>query len=723
MGRPSGAKSKSRLNRALARLLCQHGLEVAAEQVVTDCDGCTHRFDILVELDEQSTGIGTGFSEAEIVGHSPFTGMRKAPLVWRSLPVRHALGLLYPEHLRNPPDSEVSPELASCEDLEFASLPRSVAGNVPQGQTAAPLRQVPEVRQTGPVSALAECLRNLWIETASSPSVEETVGKASRAIDHATKLLRDHGLGADSGEDSDPAATHALIWLNALLFQELLSAHLDSNTLPREHRNKEIPAPDPRGRPSVIFEQWDSLLRINWWPIFAVAHESLEQIPSHTAGIALPALRNAAKSIAESGVIRRHDIAGRIFHRLLDSRKFLAANYTTIPAGVLLAGLALDPGHRLWKNLAWSGPDEIARLRIVDPACGSGTLLMAVVQEVLKRHRRAGGDEKSRRAIVKALLEKALHGFDVVPAAVHLTATTLSMAETQQAIADMPIYWMPHDVNGGSPRLGSLDFLASSPSGGEAQFLQLFPDRESDPGRVTGTGEHVHDAFMPEQCELVIANPPFTRAGGPGSAKNTDWNPLFGSVLSRTDAEAMQQALKKTLEPTPASLYAGLGSAFTVLAHERLKQGGRLALILPATALTGSSWARIRKMLLANYRIDWIVVSHDPRYRTKTKNLPGRRFVGFSESTRIAETLMVATKAKASADRDGIIRFVNLRRNPDEPIEAIGLVQALLSMGRPNFEPRDRLGCRRVGRSLSCTSERPQFRTVAACLVDTGMDR
>ena len=89
-------------------------------------------------------------------------------------------------------------------------------------------------------------------------------------------------------------------------------------------------------------------------------------------------------------------------------------------------------------------------------------------------------------------------------------------------------------------------------------------------------------------------------------------------------------------------------------------------------------------MLLGNYRINWIVVSHDPRHRSKTKNLPGRLFVGFSESTRIAETLIVATKAGPAIARDGVVRFVNLRRNPDEPIEAIGLVQGLLAMGRPS---------------------------------------
>lgn len=680
----AGTTYEPLLNRALAQLLRQHGLEAEAEQTITDVDGRLHRVDVLVEFEDQSAAIEAEFARARTVRQDAFKRMPETPLIWRELPVKHVFAVVYPQNLRHLPESAAARELATCQELEFTRVPRPADQHIAPGQIAGPSQQAPETRQTGSVAAIAECLRDFWVQTANGSSVEETVTKAARAIDYASELLRNRVPGPESGGDSDPAATHALIWLNALLFQELLSAHLDTKTLSPAHRRKKIPVPDPRGRPSVIFQQWERLLEINWWPIFSVALESLAKAPSYWTGIALPPLRNAAATIAESGVIRRHDIAGRIFHRLLDSRKFLATNYTTIPAAVLLAGLALDPRHRLWKNVAWSSPEAVARLRIIDPACGSGTLLMAVVQEVLKRHRRAGGDEESRGAIVKALLERALHGFDVVPAAVHLTATTLSMAETRQAIEDMPVYWMPHDVSQGRTRLGSLDFLASSPSAGKAQFMQLFPNRESDPGRITGTGEHVHDAFMPEQCDLFIANPPFTRAGGPGSEENADWNPLFGSVLSSADAKAMQQALRKTLDPTPGSLYAGLGSAFTVLAHERVKRGGRLAFVLPATALTGSSWARIRKMLLDNYRIDWVVVSHDSRNRTKTKNLPGRRFVGFSESTRIAETLIVATRIGPSTPRDGYVRFVNLRSNPDEPIEAMGLVQALLAMRPPS---------------------------------------
>ena len=194
---------------------------------------------------------------------------------------------------------------------------------------------------------------------------------------------------------------------------------------------------------------------------------------------------------------------------------------------------------------------------------------------------------------------------------------------------------------------------------------------------------------MPSKCHLVIANPPYTRAGGPGDEKNTVWNPIFGSLLDKRDAEKMKNALRKALNGTAASLYAGLGSAFVVLADEALDIGGRLAFVLPATMLTGSRWAPIRRLLLSKYSVEWVVVSHDLRNRSAKKGLPGRRLVSFSESTRIAEVLIVATRRRSGRPKGSRACFVNLLRNPDEPIEALGLTRKLLALrdGLAPLEP------------------------------------
>ena len=672
------------LNGALADLLRRQGLEAEAEQSL--CAGQRrHQVDVLVELGEYAIAIEAEFAPARTVLDDAEKRLPERPLVWRGLTVDSVFALVYPESFRRLPESQARRALKACNSLEFNLVerresidPRDETGN---GSPSFSLR----ARQVGSVSTLAEYLHDYWIRTAMGGSVEETVQLASSAIERAASILKratsPHPLAM---ADSDPEATSALIWLNALLFQELLASNLDTGTLRPRDRHKRIPRPDSTGSPSALLRQWALILDINWWPIFHIAREALRAAPPRLAKLALAGLVDAAAEIAERGTVRRHDVAGRIFHRLLSTRKFLATNYTTVPAAVLLAGLAFDREHPLWANRDWTSQDTYKKLRVVDPACGSGTLLMAALQEILKMQRRFGDAVNGHPSAIRALLEDVLHGYDVVPAAVHLTAATLSMAETSQLIANMPLFWMPHDVKDRNARMGSLDFLRRSPSKGAAQHLPLFAERGRDAGRVTGTGEQIHDAYMPRNCDVMIANPPFTRAGGPGTPENTDWNPVFGAALSKADQHVMTDALRRTLAGTPASLYAGLGSAFLLLARESVKVGGRLAFVLPGTVLTGSAWVPVREMLLEEFDVEWVVVSHDSRSRHSRRNLPGRLFVAFSESTRIAEALIVATKRKrGESTRNPPVRFVNLRRNPDEPIDAMAVTRALLARSTP----------------------------------------
>ena len=645
-------------NLSLARLLRHEGLSAEGEQrrVFGDSRG---QADVLLDFDDYAVVI-----EAEFGSPAKSDADKRlpdnAPAIVNGLPVRLVVAVGYPPRLAYLPESQTEANLASCDDLVIAYR---YWGEPWSEETV------------GSVVTLAEILRDYWIQSDNGIGIEETVRRAASAIKAAGDVLS--GVEPEDRGEQDGPATKALIWLNAMLFQELLARHLDTSLLPPEHHGKRILRPDPERGPDHLVRQWVEILEINWWPIFHIAKETLKTTPAPANREAVSVLKRAAAEIAEIGAVRRHDVAGRIFHRLLDSRKFLATNYTTIPAAILLAGLAFDERSNCWSGINFSDSESVDTLRIVDPACGSGTLLMAAVQEILKHGRRGGLTSADERRVVRSVLERALYGFDVVPAAIHLAASTLCMAEARQLIQDMNLWRVRHDVDDGVPRLGSLDFLVSSPSKGNAARLPLFDEEVSV--RVTGTGEVEDDVIMPRECHLIIANPPYTRAGGPGDEKNTLWNPIFGSLLDAGDAEKMKMSLKKTLQRTPASLYAGLGSAFVVLADESLAGDGRIAFVLPATMLTGSRWSGIRQLLLSKYAIDWVIVSHDIRYRSKKRGLPGRLWVSFSESTRIAEILIVATKDVMGLNRSEV-RFVNLIHNPDEPVQAMTLMRKLLAM-------------------------------------------
>lgn len=309
---------------------------------------------------------------------------------------------------------------------------------------------------------------------------------------------------------------------------------------------------------------------------------------------------------------------------------------------------------------------------------------MAALQEVLKRSRRSDqftddsmdSGSAQQASVTRALLEHSLYGFDVVPAAIHLAASTLSMSETSQVITEMNLWRMRHGIYSDQARLGSLDLLSTSDTHGNAARLGLFEGNE-DANRIHGKGEDSVELQFPAECDLIIANPPYTRAGGPGDKQETAWNPIFGSLMDKNDQRRMNESLRRALKDSPAGVYSGLGSAFLVLAYENIRIGGRIAFVLPSAAVTGTSWRRIRSMLLRKYQLDWVVTSHDPRQRSAKAGLPGRIFASFSESTTIPKTLVVATRVR-SPNAEHVVRFLNLHRNLTETIDAIALTRSLL---------------------------------------------
>ena len=651
-------------NFALSHLLRLEGFGAEAEQR-HHISNRSVQLDILVEFDDFVAVIEAEFGK--VAKADADKRLLKHQTVYiRGLPLRLIVAVGYPSEFAYVAESFAGKELERTQDL-------SIAYRYEGEEWSA-------VTRCG-VKELAETLRNYWVQSESGIGIDQIVERANTAIGTAGEIVKKATVRRPS---NDQPATLSLIWLNALLFQELLARHLDTSTLPKPHQAQFIVRPDPEGGTTKLLDQWQKILDINWWSIFNVARESLKLIPAPNNWNAIKVLMQAATDIAESGAIRRHDVVGRIFHRLLHTRKFLATNYTTIPAAIILSGLALDESFTGWKEQEFSNPRSLTRLNVVDPACGSGTLLMAAVQEICKYVRRHQPNMDTTRVV----LEQVIYGFDVVPSAIHLAASTLCMAETRQLIKEMNLWYVSHGTIDGLERLGSLDFLSSSPSKGNASTLPLLGYDLADSTRATGKGERVEKVTMPKDCDLFIVNPPFTRAGGPGDKSHSDWNPIFGSVPNQTEKDRMQRALTRTLAKSGAGVYAGLGSAFVVLADQHIRVGGRIAFVLPSTLLTGTRWMGIRRMLLDRYCIEWIVVSHDPRSRSSKRDLPGRYWTSFSESTSMSEVLLIATKDPQNMTTNRV-RFVNLRVNPDDPINAICLVRRMLAMRAESFASRD----------------------------------
>ena len=198
---------------------------------------------------------------------------------------------------------------------------------------------------------------------------------------------------------------------------------------------------------------WEDILKINYWPIFAIAKDILEQLPGDAATDILRELLETAQEVEATGVDNAHDLTGRIFQRLIADRKYLATFYTLPASAAVLARLAVAK----MDGVDWADAKAIGRLRIGDFACGTGALLSAVYEQVATHHERAGGDSTSLHPV---MMEEVLYGCDVMPSAIHITGSTLSGMRPNVVFHQSRLYTMPYGKQKDSTvKIGSLELL------------------------------------------------------------------------------------------------------------------------------------------------------------------------------------------------------------------------------------------------------------------------
>ena len=478
---------------------------------------------------------------------------------------------------------------------------------------------------------------------------------ATQVAGHARISRRIADIIASTDQEKDRAAAlriGCLVLFNALAFQDRLAAANEDVPTVTEALGRGIPG---------LRDVWRSICNdIDYVPVFELAADILDVLGDGPDEVQAPVIAPLLKAMEDTRRLEGHDLSGRLFHTLLTDAKFSGAYYTSVPAATMLSRLVF---HDWPPNVDWSDHEFPASLNVADIACGTGTLLMAVASEVERLHTRAGG--RNAADLHKAMVEQALHGYDVQLSAVHFAATSLAMLNPDIRFDRMNLYVMPLGAEGSNISLGSLDFLGTD----EAAVQFALSDEDvgvatRDPERVSGGGRRGAKegvtAKLPD-LDLVIMNPPFTRSVG--------GNLLFGS-LPQTERRKLQnelsRRLKKRREPRQASATAGLGAAF-VAAAPKLRPGeGRLALVLPATVCTGPSWEQTRALIERDFALDMVIASHDPlRWN-------------FSDSTDLSEALLIATRRSEKDDTaKRRTTFVNLWHNPDGVLDAHRMAQAI----------------------------------------------
>ena len=288
----------------------------------------------------------------------------------------------------------------------------------------------------------------------------------------------------------------------------------------------------------------------------------------------------------------------------------------------------------------WSDPEAVARLRIIDPACGTGTLLMASLQTVKVRvagNRELGAEEHN--TLHKRLVEDVLCGLDINRHAVQLAACNMTLGAPTVDYERMNLLTMRHGPQSdGSVKAGSLELLA-------AADREVSLSRLVHPLRTLGElgAEQVDRAeevtFPLENLDLVIMNPPFTdnkkrgRKFGAETVKRMQQH----EIDIRNRVEQRDRAAGGVITTNSIRTF------FTPLAEQILHpKGGTLAKVLPVTACTGASGIAERRFFAERFHIERIVTTHDPRRIA---------FFGEHQHPRMPSCLSTPARRRKATDR------------------------------------------------------------------------
>ena len=421
-------------------------------------------------------------------------------------------------------------------------------------------------------------------------------------------------------------------------------------------------AASPRNR---LRETWRRILKHDYKPIFRPALAVLKAIGDGAAAeAAVSELHEAAGRLAQSLGTLGYDYAGPLYHRILGTAKSDGAFYTNNLSAVMLARLALTDDFTDWSDL-----DEVRGIRIMDPACGTGTLLMAALQAIKAQAARAGAAAQDDPDLHRDIVENVLCGLDINAHAVQLAACNLTLGAPTVDYRRMNLGTMPHGPQAdGDVRAGSLELLTAADKPDSLHGL-LNPGRAIDELDAEHVDADERIEFQPKDLDLVIMNPPFT--------DNQKRARKFGAATTKRmqAREAAIQAETARRDPTAGGVITAnsISTFFTPLAEHALDhETAVLAKVLPVTACTSAGGLAERRFLAERFHIERIVTSHDP----KRPN--------FSENTGIHEALLIARRRGEGSEKP--TEFVSLARMPGtnaEPRAAIAetleAVDAILS--------------------------------------------
>ena len=488
---------------------------------------------------------------------------------------------------------------------------------------------------------------------------EDTAAAIKSAVDYAARQFAGAGieqdlartLGLDTGggfTGPNVSKIAALLVTNACLLHRRL---LD--VMPQlEDLNKVGRSDDPCG---VLAGAWTTILERDYSPVFEPALgvvDVMSRAGSSDVNKAAYKMADCANRVAASLSELGYDHSGPLYHNILGTAQSDSAYYTHNVSAVLLARLALTEDFA-----GWTDTRAVNGLRIMDPACGTGTLLMAALETIKWRMDYDSMGDRRRTRVHRGLVENVMCGLDINRHAVQLAACNMTLGAPTVDYANMNLYTMRHGPGNGAVRAGSLEMLRAA-GGNDRMHALVLPMRNM--GDVGGeqVDRHLTD-FPLGGLDMVIMNPPF----GSNTSRNRKFPPQTTRRMQDNELAIIRELTGR--DPAAGKIIDmnSIETFFTPLADRLLKpERGTLAQVMPVTACTGASALGKRKFLSERFHVERIITTHDPKR------------VNFSYNTSIHECLMICRR---HAGKKPPTRFVALRRMPGNAREAKEAAEAI----------------------------------------------
>ena len=193
-----------------------------------------------------------------------------------------------------------------------------------------------------------------------------------------------------------------------------------------------------------LSREWERIMRHDFRPVLEPALEAIYAIEEtgKTTGLerALHHLAAEAERIAETYADMGADHAGPLFNRVIGNQASDGAFFTRPIAASIAARLTLDAlGER-----DWTDPGVWRQHKTVDLACGSGTLLTAILTDMKRRAREQGANDNLLADLQKVAVEDVIKGMDINPVSLQLAAAQLTAGNQRVSYRRMGLHLMPY---------------------------------------------------------------------------------------------------------------------------------------------------------------------------------------------------------------------------------------------------------------------------------------